>query len=86
MCFMAIIMYLVDAYGMYSASALAANTVIRSIAGAVLPLCGLRMYDALGMGWGNSLLGFIAIAMLPIPFLIIRYGERLRIKFDRKDL
>ena len=86
MCFMCIVMYLVDAYGIYSASALAANTVIRSIAGAVLPLCGLRMYDALGMGWGNSLLGFIAVAMLPIPFLIIRYGEVLRTKFDRKDL
>ncbi len=78
---MALQMYLVDAFTMYAASALAANTVIRSIAGAVLPLCGLRMYTVLGMGWGNSLLGFIAAAMIPIPFLIIKYGEYLRKKF-----
>lgn len=39
---MAIMMYLVDAYELYAASALAANTIIRSIAGATLPLCGLK--------------------------------------------
>lgn len=83
---MAVSMYLVDAYNLYSASALAANTIMRSIAGAVLPLCGLKMYDSLGLGWGNSLLGFIAIAFLPIPFLIQRYGEKLRNKFDMSRL
>lgn len=77
---MAVSIYLVDAYTTYAASALAANTVMRSIAGAVLPLCGLKMYNQLGLGWGNSLLGFIAIAMLPIPILILRFGERLRLK------
>jgi multidrug resistance protein len=79
-CFMAISIYLVDAYTTYAASALAANTVMRSIAGATLPLCGLKMYDQLGLGWGNSLLAFIAIAMLPIPILILRFGEKLRLK------
>lgn len=77
---MAISIYLVDAYTTYAASALAANTVMRSIAGATLPLCGLKMYDQLGLGWGNSLLAFIAIAMLPIPILILRFGEKLRLK------
>lgn len=83
---MAVSMYLVDAYSMYSASALAANTVIRSIAGAVLPLCALKMYATLGLGWGNSLLAFIALALLPVPFLIQRYGEKLRMKFDNSSL
>ncbi|KAM5356710.1 hypothetical protein ACJ41O_003356 [Fusarium nematophilum] len=85
-CFMAICVYLVDSYEMYAASALAANTIMRSIAGAVLPLCGLRMYNALGLGWGNSMLGFIAVALIPIPFLILRYGERLRKKYEIKNL
>ncbi|TPX12717.1 uncharacterized protein E0L32_000894 [Thyridium curvatum] len=85
-CFMAVSMYLVDAYSLYSASALAANTVIRSIAGAVLPLCALKMYATLGLGWGNSLLAFIALALLPVPFLIQRYGEKLRMKFDNSSL
>lgn len=44
------------------------------------------MYDALGIGWGNSLLGFIALAMLPVPFLIIKKGEWLRTKFEVKNL
>lgn len=84
--FMALLMYLVDAYQVYAASALAANTVVRSIVGALLPLAGLPLFDKLSYGWGNSLLGFIAIAMLPVPVFILKYGERLRQKFDFKDL
>lgn len=83
---MSVMMYLIDAYSKYAASALAANTVIRSIAGAVLPLCALDMYDSLGLGWGNSLLGFIAVAMLPVPFLIMKYGEKLRTSYGPKNL
>lgn len=70
--------YLVDAFTLHAASAIAANTVLRSIFGAVLPLCGLDMYDALGLGWGNSLLGFIALALIPVPVLFRFYGERIR--------
>lgn len=77
-------MYLVDAYTIYAASALAANTVVRSTAGAVLPLAGLEMYEKLGIGWGNSLLGFISLALVPIPFLILKYGETLRKKYQPK--
>ncbi|KAJ4397641.1 hypothetical protein N0V93_001874 [Gnomoniopsis smithogilvyi] len=84
--FMSLQLYLVDAFTTYAASALAANTVVRSIAGAVLPLAGLSMYAALGIGWGNSLLGFIGLAMLPVPFLIIKKGEWLRTKFEVKNL
>ncbi|TPX16091.1 uncharacterized protein E0L32_004086 [Thyridium curvatum] len=83
---MAIMMYLVDAYELYAASALAANTIIRSIAGATLPLCGLKMYDQLGLGWGNSLLGFIAVGMIPAAFIILKYGEYLRTRFAIQDL
>ncbi|KAM5350585.1 hypothetical protein ACJ41O_007090 [Fusarium nematophilum] len=84
--FMSLQMYLIDSFTIYAASALAANAVMRSIAGAVLPLAGLPMYDKLGMGWGNSLLGFIAAALIPAPWLFIKYGEYLRKKFELKDL
>lgn len=57
---------------------MAANTVLRSIGGAALPLCGGQMYHALGYGWGNSLLAFLAIAMLPLVWVFMRYGERIR--------
>ncbi|KAK7423976.1 hypothetical protein QQZ08_008800 [Neonectria magnoliae] len=84
--FMSLQMYLVDSFTIYAASALAANAVMRSIAGAVLPLAGIPMYDKLGMGWGNSLLGFIAAALLPAPWLFMKYGEYLRKMFEIKDL
>lgn len=70
--------YLVDAYTIYAASAIAANTVLRSLLGALLPLAGSKMYQTLGLGWGNSLLAFIALALAPVPLLFYRYGERIR--------
>lgn len=38
----------------------------------------LPRYNTLGLGWGNSLLAFIALAMCPIPLLFYCYGEKLR--------
>ena len=76
--FLPIQMYLVDAFTIYAASAIATNTVVRSLFGATLPLAGRQLYVSLGYGWGNSLLGFIALAFVPVPFLLIKYGERLR--------
>lgn len=84
--FMTIVMYLVDAFSIYSASALAANTLFRSFGGAFLPLAGLRLFSSLGVGWGNSLLGFIAVGLLPIPILLLKYGEQLRTSYDLKKL
>lgn len=70
--------YLVDAFTIYAASAMAANTVLRSLAGAFLPLAGPDMYTALGLGWGNSLLAFIAVVLWPVSLMFFRYGERIR--------
>ncbi|TFK31477.1 major facilitator superfamily domain-containing protein [Crucibulum laeve] len=72
--------YMVDAFGDYSASALAAATVMRSIVGAVFCISGQELYKGLGYGWGTSVLGFISCMALPIPYLIWKYGERLRAK------
>ena len=76
--FMPIGTYLVDAFTRFAASAMAANTVLRSLGGALLPLAGRRMFHALGYGWGNSLLGFIALGMLPVVWAFMKYGERIR--------
>ncbi|KAH6645011.1 major facilitator superfamily domain-containing protein [Truncatella angustata] len=77
--------YLIDAYSTHAASALAANPVMRSIAGAILPLCWLKIYAVLGLGRGNSLLAFIAVALIPVPFVILRYGEKLRLETPPKN-
>lgn len=70
--------YLLDAFPQCAASVTAALAVLRSLAGALLPLGGLEMYNELGLGWGNSLLGFISAAMIPLPLLFFVFGERIR--------
>ncbi|KAL8646567.1 MAG: hypothetical protein Q9210_006063 [Variospora velana] len=70
--------YLVDAYLMFAASAIAANTFLRSIAGAVFPLFATYMFNALGVNWAGSLLGFVALALIPIPVVFWKYGARIR--------
>ncbi|KAF2019077.1 MFS general substrate transporter [Aaosphaeria arxii CBS 175.79] len=74
--------YIIDAYPQHVASALAAACVMRSIVAAFLPLAGPGMYQALGLGWGNSVLGFIALGLTPVPILLRRYGKLLREKAD----
>jgi MFS family permease len=70
--------YIIDAYPEYAASGLAAFSVFRSVIAAFLPLAGPSMYSSLGLGWGNSVLGFISVGLIPIPALIYKYGGRLR--------
>ncbi|KAH7124934.1 major facilitator superfamily domain-containing protein [Dactylonectria estremocensis] len=76
--FMSISVYLVDAYTAHAVSAIAASTVFRSLLGALLPLAGRKMFHALGLGWGSSLLAFIAVVMIPISGLLMKYGENIR--------
>ncbi|KAI4165240.1 MAG: hypothetical protein LQ342_001108 [Letrouitia transgressa] len=77
--FQSIQTYLVDTYTRFAASAIGAATVLRSTAGFVFPLFAPYMYEALDYGWGNSLLGFIAVGLgLPAPFLLWMFGQRLR--------
>lgn len=76
--------YLVDAFPEYAASCLAAFAVLRCTVAAFLPLAGTQMYDVMGIGWGTSLLGFIALAMIPIPSLICKYGKTLRTRYPVK--
>lgn len=73
--------YLVDVYQHYAASAIGATVVLRCIFATVLPLGALPLYHRLGMGWGNSVLGFIAAAFIPASLLLVRYGARLRRRF-----
>lgn len=70
--------YVIDCYTRYAASGIAAITVMRSTFGALLPLAGPYMYRALGYGWGNTLLGLIALVLVPMPVIFYRFGAVLR--------
>jgi MFS transporter, DHA1 family, multidrug resistance protein len=76
--FNAVLNYLGDAYPAYAASVLAGNDLIRSGFGAGFPLFANAMYKKLGVGWASSLLGFLSVAFIPIPFLLYKYGAALR--------
>ncbi|KAL7924391.1 major facilitator superfamily domain-containing protein [Trichoderma austrokoningii] len=70
--------YLVDTYLMYAASAIAANTIMRSACGAAAPLFTVQMFHALGVGGGGSLVGGVAVLLACIPFLFYKYGAAIR--------
>lgn len=73
--------YIVDAYTRFAASAIAATTVLRSLGGFAFPIFAPMMYRSLGYGWGNSVLGFVGLAIgFPAPILLWWYGESLRKK------
>jgi len=76
--FVAYLNYLTDTYLMYTASAMAANTICRSACGAAAPLFTQYMFNALGVGGGGSLIGGVACLLAPIPFVFYKYGERIR--------
>lgn len=94
--FLSLMNYLVEVYTIYAASALAANSVLRSVSpsfsprwhiaditqlfGAAFPLFTTQMYDKLGIHWAASIPAFLALACVPIPILFYKKGASIRAK------
>ncbi|WKT38206.1 hypothetical protein QSH57_000024 [Fusarium oxysporum f. sp. vasinfectum] len=76
--FLSIMNYLVDAYTIFAASVLAANSILRSLFGAAFPLFTVQMYDNLGLHWASTVPAFLALACVPFPYLFYAYGARIR--------
>ncbi|KAH8587667.1 major facilitator superfamily domain-containing protein [Bisporella sp. PMI_857] len=76
--FTGIFTFLVDAYPLYAASALAGNGFARGSFGAAFPLFAIQMYEALGYHWATSVLAFLAVAMLPLPWIFFKFGKAIR--------
>lgn len=76
--FQAALNYLSDCYPRYVASILAGNDLFRSCVGAAFPLFSTAFFHNLGVGQACSVLGGIAVAMIPIPFILYKYGARIR--------
>ncbi|CAA9958331.1 hypothetical protein P3342_003190 [Pyrenophora teres f. teres] len=86
--FQAVLPYLSDAYPDSVASVLAGNDLMRSSFGAGFPLFANAMYQRLGINWASSLLAFLGIAFIPIPFALYKWGKQIRhkSKLARKDI
>lgn len=78
MIFFTLIMYIAEVYAAHLASAMAVNTVVRSCFGAGFPMFGQQMYEQLNPRWASTVLAFIAVAMIPIPWVLYRFGAKLR--------
>ncbi|KAI4687892.1 uncharacterized protein J4E88_003485 [Alternaria novae-zelandiae] len=72
--------YIIDAYLMFAASAIAANTFLRSIWGAAFPLFAKEMFEGMGVEWASTLLGCFAAAMIPVPVWFYLQGAKIRSK------
>lgn len=71
--------YVIDAFTLHAASALAAVSFLRSLAGFGFPLFAPAMYNALGYGVGDTILAAVAIVVgPPAVFTFWKYGERIR--------
>lgn len=77
--FFCVITYTSMAYPPMSlASALAANNLLRYVLASVFPLFTVQMYHRLGIDWASSLFAFIALAMVPVPWVFDKWGAQLR--------
>jgi hypothetical protein len=76
--FIPVMAYIVDAFGLYSASAMTALIVTRCLTGTFLPLGVEPLVKELGYGWGFTVLCSVSYLTMPIPVLIYRYGAKWR--------
>nr|POE54939.1 putative transporter [Quercus suber] len=72
--------YLIDSYLMFAASAIAANTFLRSLCGAGFPLFATYMIDGMGVQWAGTLLGCVALLLVPVPLYFFLKGGKIREK------
>jgi DHA1 family multidrug resistance protein-like MFS transporter len=70
--------YIIDSYLIFAASALAANTFLRSIAACAFPLFSVQMFHNMGTNWAGLLLAGVGFVLIPVPFLFFKYGKRIR--------
>lgn len=70
--------YLIDCYLFFAASAMAANTFLRSSFGGIFPLFARQMFTAMKIRYAATLLGCVALALIPVPFLFYKYGKSIR--------
>ncbi|OAL02036.1 MFS general substrate transporter [Phaeosphaeriaceae sp. SRC1lsM3a] len=78
--FLSLLNYIVDAYLMFAASAIAANTFMRSLFGGIFPLFATYMFNGMGIQWAATLLGCVALVLVPMPIVFYVFGKRIRAK------
>ncbi|EAT83497.1 hypothetical protein SNOG_09305 [Parastagonospora nodorum SN15] len=72
--------YIIDSYGEHAAIALSSITMMRYIIAGGMVMAARPMYDGIGVHWTMTLLGCVATLLVPGPYLLRRWGGKLREK------
>ncbi|GMK56290.1 hypothetical protein CspeluHIS016_0301300 [Cutaneotrichosporon spelunceum] len=72
--------YVADAYEQNSSSAQAAHSMVRNGFSGIFPLFARQMYVKMGYPQASSLIAGLGFALAIAPFMLIKYGARLRAK------
>ncbi|KZT70821.1 MFS general substrate transporter [Daedalea quercina L-15889] len=76
--YLAVFTYLADCYGPWASSALAGQSLFRNLMGMAFPMFTTQMFDKLTYHWANTIFAFIAVAMIPIPYILFYKGPSIR--------
>lgn len=76
--FVPLMAYVVDAFGIYSASSVTALIVTRCLMGTFLPISAQPVIAKLGYGWGLTIFAAVSLATVSIPLSVFRYGQKWR--------
>lgn len=71
-------MYLIDSYGIYSASALGFMGFSRYMVGGGMTVAGAPIYRSIGVQYTLTILGAISSVMASVPYLLYFFGPRIR--------
>jgi multidrug resistance protein len=78
-CSSCVSVYTIDAYTTYAASAVSTNLVLRSLFSAFFPLFAPYMFDAVGYGYGATILASVLSVVGCITAIVLWFwGERIR--------
>jgi hypothetical protein len=76
--FLVAYMYIIDAYDVYSASALGFLVFTRYVVAGGVTVAGGPIYEAIGAHYTLTILGSISAVMAVIPYLLYIYGPQIR--------
>lgn len=70
--------YISGTYGLFAASAMVGNNLMKNVLGGFLPLAGPAMFGRLGPRWAGTVLGLLEVVLIPIPFVFYFKGAAIR--------
>jgi len=76
--FISFVTYTADGFPTVTASATAANYLLRALFSFAFPLFTPRLYGNLAPKWAETIFGCISLLFIPLPFILYKYGPSLR--------